>query len=269
MAYKGKHIVITGRTGFIGSAVIKALEKLGADVHEIAGDIRTTPEIEKIGYTTDYVFHFGSPSSQILFQRNPAYCIDATINGFLRISKRCHDYGVKLIYPSTGLLSQGKMNSYAMAKKMCEDIHLGMNLDAMGLRIFAGYGQSEGHKRDYASVPYLFTRNAVEGKEITIWGDGKQTRDFIYIDDLVRAILILAEQANEKIIDVGSGEPVSFNEIVTIILSQGLMLNKTYVEEPQGYVRETMANTNALVKYGCLPETSIREGVKKIINSLV
>jgi len=189
MNYKGKRVAVTGY-GFLAGGLIKALIDMGAEVFINTGDLRDTltfarvveiedgavrysrDSVRELNYTFSYVFHFASPSSQILFKRNPRYCIDVTLNSFLAISKQCKENGIKLIYPSTGLLSQGKTNEYASCKKMCEDIHLAEGMDAIGLRIFATYGPGEGHKRDYASVPYLFARDMVRGRGIEVYGNG-------------------------------------------------------------------------------------------------
>jgi UDP-glucose 4-epimerase len=268
MRYKGKKILLTGGSGFIGNALYTALTKEGALVKLFEGDVRAYDQIKpEIDHTLDYVFHFAAPSSQVLCKRNIRYCVDTTINGFLTMAKFCSSNGVKLIYPSTGVLSQGVENEYARCKKVLEDIHLNSGLDALGLRIFAGYGVGEAHKRDYASVPYLFVRNALNDRQPVIFGDGSQTRDFIYIDDLVRAILVLAEECNQKIVDVGSGEKTSFNQLIEYIrVITDKKIIPEYIEAPKDYVKETHADITTMMRYNCEARTEIMEGIKKIIS---
>lgn len=266
MKYKGKKILLTGASGFIGNALALALTNAGARVIGFNGDIRERNYLSSyIDRRLDYVFHFAAPSSQILFKRNAPYCYDVTINGFLNVADACRQNGVKLIYPSTGILSQGRMNEYARAKKVCEDIHLGTGLDALGLRIFAGYGIGEAHKRDYASVPYIFTRNVLDGIMPVIYGDGTQSRDFIYIDDLVNAILVLAENATEQIIDVGSGTSTTFNEILATLKDvHGKGFSVSNIPAPKNYVEKTSADVSIMQKYNCEAKTTILEGIEKI-----
>lgn len=272
MRYNAKRILITGSKGFIGRHLYRRLIDLGAYVEFITTDELNNWDIrdaelvrQKITRHHDYVFHFAAPSSQILFKRNPEYCIDVTINGFLNVARACREKNVKLIYPSTGILSQGKMNEYARAKKVCEDIHLGTGLDALGLRIFAGYGIGEAHKRDYASVPYIFTRNVLEGIKPVIYGDGTQSRDFIYIDDLVNAILVLAENATEQIVDVGSGTSTTFNEILATLKDvHGKGFSVSNIPAPKNYVEKTSADVSIMQKYNCEAKTTMIEGIKKI-----
>lgn len=267
MNYKGKDIAITGRGGFIAEALASALAQAGARITWIDGDIRDPETFADLDYTFSYFFHFGAPSSQVLFKRQPDYCVDVTINGFRNIAKVCRQHGIKLIYPSTGLLSQDRVNEYARCKKICEDIHLGENLDALGIRIFATYGPGEGHKRDYASVPYLFARDMVNGRAPLIFGDGTQVRDFIYIDDVVQAIMHVAEECNDPIIDIGSGEQISFNDIVRELKVITAGPDAVYVERPGNYVSETLADPKRMLEF-YQPKKTFAEGLAVIVFEL-
>jgi UDP-glucose 4-epimerase len=273
MNYRGKVVGLTGANGFIGSQLYKRLEQQGAYINVLTGDVRDPATFAGVNYEYDYVFHFADPSSQVLFKRQPMYAADVTVTGFLNAAKAAREHGAKLVYPSTGLLSQDRGNEYARTKKLSEDIHLGENLDALGLRIFATYGPGEGHKRDYASTPYLFARDMYYGKSPEIWGDGEQKRDFIYIDDVADAVLVLAEEANEPIIDVGSGEPVSFKELMNE-LKHGWMVNSgakipdaVYIDRPAGYVEDTAADPTIMRKY-FMPSVTFAEGISRMIKEI-
>lgn len=260
MHYKNKKVAVTGHDGFLGSLLCSRLEELGAIVYRLEGDTRDMMTFLPINHTFSYLFHFGSPSSQVVFKRQGQYAVDVTVNGFLNASRVCQRTGVKLVYPSTGLLSQGKYNEYAMCKKICEDIAPG---DSLGLRIFATYGPNEIGKRDYASTPYLFMRDAQNGKKPVLFGDGKQIRDFIYQDDAIEAILTLADECNDKIVDVGSGQGVSFNQIVKL-----LGVKPTYIPAPDNYVKETISNPKVMLKY-YKPKVSFEEGMKRLCEPLL
>lgn len=259
-----RKVAITGKGGFIGDKLISKLSEL-ADVIVLDGDIRDPETFSELDYTYDYLFHFAAPSSQVLFKRQPEYCIDTTINGFLNAKRACEKYGIKLIYPSTGLLSTGEANEYARCKAICEDL---APKDALGLRIFASYGVGESHKRDYASVPYLFARDMVKGKSPIIFGNGEQMRDFIYIDDVANAILVLAEECNDRIVDVGCGESISFNSIVKEI---NTILPKpvepTYIQKPDWYVDSTFCDNQRLKEF-YKPKITFAEGIQKLVESL-
>ncbi len=265
MDYRNKKVAITGVDGFLGNALGRKLSDLGADITILDGDIRDINTFN-INYSYSYLFHFAAPSSQVLFQKQPMYCVETTINGFINAAKVCRETGTKLIYPSTGLLSQNRFNEYAMCKKICEDIHKG-GVDALGLRIFATYGAGEKHKRDIASVPYLFARSILNGKSPEVFGDGEQRRDFIYIDDCANAIVKLAEEA-EGVIDVGSGNPISFNKIVGVINNVlGTDIKPKYIPKPDNYVNETCAHPNKMLEY-YQPKVSFEQGMKEVICEL-
>ncbi len=283
MDYSGKRVALTGADGFIGWALKDRLSKLGAEVIVLRGDTRMKETFDPIDFSYDYIFHFAAPSSQVLFKREPAYCIESTLKGFMNAASAAKMHGVRLVYPSTGLLSMISNpedkdhpelvsaikaiddNLYARCKRICEDWALGNAMDSIGLRIFATYGPGEGHKRDYASVPYLFARDMANGKSPVIFGDGGQVRDFIYIDDTVEAIVTLAELCGDSIVDIGSGEQISFNAIVDIINDiLGTDISATYVDKPGGYVNETSADPAALRRF-YIPRTDMAAGLRSVI----
>jgi UDP-glucose 4-epimerase len=273
MNYKGKLVALSGAGGFIGKALAAALQREGAVVVPVVGDIRDDGTFAFLSHSYDYLFHFGAPSSQVLFKAKPLYCAETTVKGFMNAAKACRQNGVKLVYPSTGVLSFDRTNEYARCKKVCEDIHLGEGLDALGLRIFMGYGPGEGHKSHFASPPYLFARDMVAGRRPEIWGDGEQVRDVIYIDDLAGAALALAEESADPIVDVGTGTGISFNEMVRAInevLSENgrPTVKPRYAGKPAGYVDKTAADPSAMLRH-YEPKTGFKAGIEAIYQELI
>lgn len=269
MNYKGKKIAITGYDGFIGTALVKALTAIGGvEVQFLKGDIRDRRTFDPLDHTFDYLFHFAAPSSQVLFKRQPTYCIKTTFIGFMNAADMAKRHGIRLVYPSTGLLSMGEANEYARVKKLCEDYAASKSMDAIGLRVFATYGPGEGHKRDYASVPYLFARDMAAGKTPEIYGDGEQVRDFIYIDDVVNAILVLAEECPDPVVDIGSGDQISFNDIIAEInaINDLPQIKPKYIRRPAGYVQETAADPKRLHDFYS-PQVTFAEGITKLMHS--
>jgi UDP-glucose 4-epimerase len=282
MNYQGKKIAITGVSGFLGRAIADQLERLAQPAGEntltlpgvykyvkvLEGDVRDPKTFKALDHTFDYLFHFAAPSSQVLFKRQAAYCIESTLKGLMNAASACQKHGIRLIYPSTGLLSSDRYNEYALCKKISEDYVQGLGIDALGIRIFATYGPGEGHKADYASVPYLFARDLVNGKAPVIFGDGEQVRDFIYIDDVVNAVCILAEECHQPIIDVGSGAQTSFNAIVkelNLIVQSPRAAQ--FVDAPSGYVKETAADPTDLQRY-YKPQVTFAQGLAMIVREL-
>lgn len=247
---------ITGINGFIGGALNRRLLELGWETFSY---IR--PDV-------DYVFLFGSPSSNILFDRNLDRCMSQTIDGFLDAIRYCRDLDIKLVYPSSATV-HNKNTTYARCKAALEEIQLAYNTDVLGLRIYAGYGVGEGHKKDYASIIYQFCQQMKNGEQPIIYGDGSQTRDFIYIDDIISYIvqLIYDESKPKGIIDVGSGHDTSFNEIVNLInIELGTKIKPIYIDKPSRYVADTHFEAmDFQVKYG-RPKVNIQEGIRRTLN---
>lgn len=250
MNYNDKKIAITGHTGFLGSNLRRVLLAAGARVRCLDGDVRDSQTFEPVDYDTDMLFHFGAPSSQIMFQREPDYAIDVTVNGMRQAIKACERSGAKLIFPSTGLLSLGGSNEYARGKMICEDLQAGAQCDNLGLRIFGTYGPGEAAKRDYASVPFLFMQELRANRAPVIYGDGSQERDYIYIEDTVNAIIRVAEIVSGGTIDIGSGEPISLKVLVDkLITLLGVDLTPTYIPKPANYIDASAADTSRMDQY--------------------
>lgn len=266
MNYNGKKVAITGSTGFLGKHLVRGLKAQGATVIELHGDVRDHATFsERLDHTYDYLFHFGAPSSQVLFKRRALYCAETTLLGFIHAANVSKRLGIRLIYPSTGLLSSPHTNEYARCKKVCEQMALGEGLDALGVRVFGTYGPGEGHKADYASVPYLFIRDALEGRQPVVFGDGHQKRDFVFVEDTVNGILQLAERCAEPLIDLGFGKSYSFNDLLFMIADvTGQEIDPIYHPKPGGYVDETVALTEELHRY-YQPKIDLREGIERTV----
>ncbi len=292
MNYHGKKVAVTGVSGFLGSHIVAALENERATIVELEGDVRKAGTFSQLNHTFDYLFHFAAPSSEVLFQRDPAHCIAVTLGGIQNAAEAAKRAGVRLVYPSTGLLSMSKYgtagasdqenvarlsstllamegNMYARCKKVCEDFVSGMRMDAIGIRLFAAYGPGEDHKRDYASVPFLFARDMVNGRTPVVFGDGQQKRDFIYIDDAAQAILHLAEECSDPIVDVASGQQISFESIV-IAVGAALGLQDTAAQAmpaPAAYAKETIADPQRMLQF-YKPQVSFADGIKRTVEHL-
>ena len=237
-------VSIIGRRGFIGSNLAKRFTDVCPYPHK----------------DSKYLFFFGSPSSQEIFRDSLDYSINETIDGFLNVVKFCRDNKIKLIYPSSATVYENK-DSYAHCKSALEQIHLAYGGDILGVRIFAGYGVGEEHKGKYASILYQFCKQMMNGERPVVWGDGNQSRDFVYIDDVVDTILALKDETG--IHDIGTGVNTTFNEIVKIINEElGTDIKPIYVEAPPKYSKQTLC-INPISKY-----VTVREGIRKCIKSL-
>jgi UDP-glucose 4-epimerase len=204
------------------------------------------------------VYFFQSVSSIVLFDKQMDYCFRETINDFLNVLQYCRDTGTYLVYPSSATV-YNKNTSYARCKAICEELALAYDIPSLGLRIAASYGPGEAHKGNAQSVVYQWTHLMKEGKEPIIYGDGTQTRDFIYEDDVASYIADIAWRRMTGIIDVGTGINTSFNEVVaTINKVLGTSIEPVCVPKPKNYVPETKVKS---VPY----KYSLEDGIKRIL----
>lgn len=240
---------VTGSGGLIGGVLRKRLEELGWETHSYL-----RPD-------SDFVFLFGAPSSTIQFDKDMDHCFSSTINNFIDAISYCKEKGIKLIYPSSATV-QNKNTPYARCKACLEEIQQAYDAKVLGLRIFAGYGEGEGHKREYASVVYQFTKQMLAGERPVVFGDGGQTRDFIYVNDV--ADFILGHLDETGVVDIGTGVNTSFLEVVeTINKVIGSNIEPIFVDKPIKYVENTIC-AHPIKNF-----TPLSEGIRRIRDKVV
>jgi UDP-glucose 4-epimerase len=195
-------------------------------VELIQGDMALKETWDKLPSDIEYIFHFAAPSSITLFNRTPEKCYGETVFGMYYALEYAKKNKIKkLIYPSSGSNYAGNpmphkediyikpRNLYAAGKVACEGLANSYSdyVKSIGLRIFASFGPGEEWKGEFASAVYLFIRDVMNDKSPVIFGDGKQTRDFIYIEDVADGIIVAAETDYIGIVNIGTGRQTSFN----------------------------------------------------------
>ena len=290
--------LVTGADGFIGSALVRRLESTGFEVTKVDKnprrydtlrvDVAADNFLGKIGglKSFDYIYHFGAPCSIIEFNKNPVYCVRNTLRGFHNVLDLAILNDAKLIYPSSGNvygtirppLTESKepkpTNLYAVCKLQCEEMALDSVANSVGLRIFAGYGPGEERKGELGSVIYQFLKEMILGKPPTIWGDGTQTRDFIYIEDIIDGIISATRGFVPSIVNLGSGESFSFNKVVGVIndcLKTMYGMTDTqpiYIEKPKSYVEDTLADITLMKKTLNITPRPLEVGIFNFIDYL-
>jgi UDP-glucose 4-epimerase len=302
---KSREVLVTGAVGFIGRNLVNRLLSEGAYVvafdnfsygkkenisklvnEVIIGDVASKEDLDKIKDDVDYIFHFGSPSSVILFNRDPVSCFHSTVCGFLNILEWAKKRNIeKLIYASSGSvygntpipqsedMTPKPVNLYGVAKLTCEALakRYFNEVPSVGLRIFAGYGPGEEHKKFFASVITLFLKNMLEGQPPIIYGNGTQQRDFIYIDDIIEAVVNAAKNNHVKnvIINVGSGTSYSFNEVIALLNELlDTNINPKYIPVPNFYLEKTLADIKLMKRFLGVNPIDLKQGLKKYLKYL-
>jgi len=304
MKWSDKHVLLTGAAGFIGSHLLRRLIELGAEVVAVdnlsigakenikffAGELylldvseRKFVEIMKKHYF-DLIFHFGAPSSVILFNKDPEKMFRETVSGFLNVMEVAVETECKkVIYPSSGSVygeappPQSEdaipkpINLYGIAKLACEGIanyySQTKGVRSVGLRIFAGYGLGEDHKGEIASPITIFLKSILKDKSPIIFGNGTQSRDFVYIDDIIEAIVRCAERDVPSIINVGSGKAYSFNDVIKLINELlGKNVKPKYMLKPVNYLEKTQADITLMKNILSINPLNLEEGLRKYIS---
>jgi nucleoside-diphosphate-sugar epimerase len=305
MKWHNKKILITGAAGFIGFNLLKkfvhlnskvvaidnfstgksieVLSKMPVDI--INADVSYRRAFENVPPDIDYIFHFGAPSSIILFNKDPVFALSSTVCGLNNVFQFAKNVGAeKVIYPSSGSVygtapapqSEHGLtkptNLYGITKLTCEKMAM-RNFDmipSVGLRIFAGFGPGEDHKGDYASVVTIFLNCMLQNERPVIYGDGTQNRDFVYIDDVVNAIVNSAmKPISNTIINVGSGKNLKFNDVVKVINNLlGKKIEPIYVPKPAKYFDYTLAETSFMREALGVIARSPEEGIKDYLSHI-
>jgi nucleoside-diphosphate-sugar epimerase len=208
---------VVGRNGFIGGALAKRL-----------GDVTSTPTKD-----CDVIFDFGSPVHPP-FEENPDYYFKTLLPRHLYFLS----FGVYYVYPSSALVYEPKELAFTHFKKAMEEIAKAYP-NNLGLRIFPVYGPGENR-----TAISQWCEDMKHGRRPTVYGDGTQERDFIYIDDVVDQILTHVNMRATGVRDIGIGKPTSFNDIIRKINTiLGDNIEPIYKPAPQGYAKGVVCPT--------------------------
>ena len=299
MNWAKNKVLITGGAGFIGSCIAERLVKENAEVtiidnfsvgkfenipvgqcEVINGDVCDWDVLTKIK-NIDYIFHFGAPSSSFLFRKDPKGSISNTLYGFINIFELSKAINVeKVVFPSSCTvygdtpIPQSELampkphTTYAISKLACEHLAkmYSKDVSSVGLRIFTGYGPKEKHKTKFASVVTKFLSAISRKEQPVIFGNGTQSRDFVYIDDIVTAALQAAKISYAGIVNVGSGDSFTFNQLIQLINSA---LNENgqpiYETSKAPHVTETLSDTRRMKQLLQINPVDFKEGLKRYL----
>lgn len=306
--HEDKLVLVTGGAGFIGSNIVDLLIEKGYDVVTIDdlstgrkeninkkarvyhADITKKDEVEEIFEIEDIkvVVHQAAQVNVRKSVEDPI--LDAKINilGSINLLKTLVDHkGEKFIYASSGGAIYGEpeylptdenhpihpLSPYGASKYAVEkylDVHGALyGLKAISLR----YGNVYGPRQDpfgEAGVIAIFANKILNGERPVVFGDGKQTRDFVYVGDVVEANVAAVEKDVEGAFNIGTGSQSSVNDITAAILKEiGSDIKPVYGEPIKGEVRHIYLDiSKAKRALGWEPKVNLDEGIRRYINWL-
>lgn len=294
--------LITGAAGFLGSALAN---KLSADRHEVVGiddlstgdpnklsagiqfthaDVNDRPKLWTLLKEVDCVYHLAARVSvpeSILYPREYN---QVNVGGTVTLMEAMRDVGVRrVVFISSGTIygnqpvqpvSENSIpnprSPYAVSKLAAEfyvkSIGSLWGIETVSLRVFNAYGPGQHHPPVHTPVIPGFLRQAWENGTIVIHGDGNQTRDFVYLDDVVAAMIAAstAPDINQMTINVGSGKEMSARDLAKLVIEvTGGHPEVVYNPRNEGGLSRLCADISlAREKLGYEPKVSLTEGLK-------
>jgi nucleoside-diphosphate-sugar epimerase len=300
--------VVTGGAGFIGSSLIRKLLDQGSSVTVIDSlltghlrnlaevrdsiefhqlDIRDAAAIAPVIRGADVVYHLAALASVPRSIADPEPSHDININGTFNVLRAAADGGVRrLIYaasssaygetevlPKVESMKPLPKSPYAVQKLVGELYGAAFTscfgLETVSLRFFNVYGPRQDPSSQYSGVLSLFMKYVLARTSPTIFGDGEQSRDFTYVDDVAGLCMKAAAAPNAagKMYNGGNGGRFTLNYIWSLLQKmEGVELKANYGPPRAGDVRHSMADTTmAVAELGHAPQFSIEEGLKKTL----
>jgi len=303
------HYVVTGGAGFIGSGLVRALLARGdsqvrvidslltgheANLAEVRSriewdrsDIRDAPAMLAAIQGAHVVFHLAAIPSVPRSIKDPVPSHEVNIDGTFNVLRACVEakvhrvvyaasssaYGDTAVLPKVETMLPRPKSPYAVQKLLGEHyasvFHSCFGLETVALRFFNVYGERQDPTSPYSGVLSLFMKALIERSAPTIFGDGEQTRDFTYVQDVaalcVKASASLGVAGN--MYNAGNGNRYSLNYIWDLLQKiEGIALPALYGPPRAGDVHDSQADTTAARRdLGHDPQFSIEEGLRRTL----
>lgn len=305
------HYLVTGGAGFIGSHITRRLVAEGASVRVvdnlstgqqarldelrdsiefIEGDLSDERFSDKVAENIDCVFHQAAIPSVQRSVRDPIASNRANITATLNLLEGCRRakvrrfvyaasssaYGDTEVLPKVETMPANPLSPYALQKfvgeRYCKLYYNLYGLETVSLRYFNVFGPGQDPHSEYSAVIPKFATALMANQPLTIFGDGEQSRDFSYVDNVVEANLLAskAEDAPGKVINVGCGERLSLNQLVQLL--EGILGVKATVHHADarpGDVRHSLADIDLAGRIlAYKPKIMVEEGLKKTVETM-
>jgi nucleoside-diphosphate-sugar epimerase len=299
--------LVTGGAGFIGSSIVRALVHRGdqvrviddfstgtrqnldglRDVEVIDGDIRNEDLVHRSCRGVTVVFHQAAVSSVPRSIAEPLFTHEVNTTGTLRVLDAARAEGVKrLVYaasasaygnapalPKVETLAPEPMSPYAVSKLAgeyyCRAFHEAYGLETVCLRYFNVFGPRQDPASEYAAVIPRFVTAALEKRSAVVFGDGEQSRDFCYIDDVAAANLLAGDAplAPGRVFNIAGGQSLSLNEVLQELGKLvGADVARRYEMQRKGDIRHSRADTTlARTTLAFFPKVPFRDGLARTL----
>ncbi|WP_225334103.1 NAD-dependent epimerase/dehydratase family protein [Halomicrobium urmianum] len=299
---RDKRVLVTGGAGFIGSNLANRLAEYNEVVALDDGYLGTPENLddgvefveasvvdEDLPTDVDVVFHLAALSSYAMHEDDPTRGARVNVEGFVNTVDQARQDGCDtVVYASTSSIYGSRtdpspedmdvtVNTGYEASKMAREtyaeyFHNHYDLSLAGMRFFSvyqGYGGAEEHKGEYANVIAQFADDVANGRSPKLYGDGRQTRDFTHVSDIVRGLELAGDHRLQGIYNLGTGESYDFVTVVDMINDElGTDVEPEFVENPipdDVYVHDTCADASKMREAtGWEPQIDFEEGIRRV-----
>ena len=293
-------VLITGGSGFIGRHIVMECRNRGwetvsfdtakknsdSDKH-VTGTVLDFRLLKESMRGCDAAFHLAATTSPPQFEVPGNSGYEINVMGTYNIFQASLEMGLrKVVFASSsaiygnmtsatgeGSVPENYENIYPVTKRINEITarFFSSRIETVALRYFNTYGIGENSKAQYASVVWRFIKALQSGTCPEIYGDGRQSRDFIYVEDTARASVLAMERGkNGEAYNIGTGVSTSFNEIYSIVKEEThSSVAPKYVPNPlKNYQYFTQADMGkARRDLGFVPNHDLRLGIRKMIHA--
>lgn len=282
LLHEGHSVTILDNFSEPGCQVIEPAGNKGRLV-VIRGDIADVPLLEKTFEGADGIFHEAAISSVPRSVSDPLKTNTTNITGTLNVLLAAKDTGVKKIVfasssavygneptlPKREDLLPNPESPYAVSKltaeSYCSVFSKIYSVQSVCLRYFNVYGPRQNPSSDYAAVIPRFITRILDNSPPTIYGNGKQTRDFIYVKDVARANISAMQSHVQGTFNIASGIRISIQELALLISEiSGKKINPVYEKERKGDILDSYADITLAEKtFGFRPAYSLKQGLEE------
>lgn len=296
------NILITGGAGFIGSHLAEKLTEQGNEItiydnlltgkpdnlslipHTfIQGDIRNLDLLTAAARNCDIVFHLAALTSVTESMANMDEYLAVNLMGTINVLKAAKAgrakklifassaavYGDSPELPKTENMRPAPKSPYAITKTggeyYCNLFNDFYGLPTVCARFFNVFGERQAEDSPYSAAIPIFVSKALQNDVISIYGDGTQTRDLVYVKNVVKALILLMDQGT-GVYNIGSGQTIDINSLVRKIIH---IVNGNpavrYIPERPGEIKHSSASIEKLTALGFQPDFSLEEGLIRTV----
>ncbi len=304
-----KTVLVTGGAGFIGSHLVDALVARGCDVavlddlstgkkenlsgvferiRFIEGSVADFDTVASAAHGVDTIVHLAAVASVPKTIADPNYSHSVNVNGTFNVLETARQNGARVVYASSCAVygddpelpkretsPVAPKSPYALQKYIGEQyaqMYRDMfGVQSVGLRFFNVYGPRQDATSPYSGVISIFLKKIANEEGVIIFGDGKTTRDFVYVGDVVAALSAAAERADTfGVYAIGTGIETSLTDMVSLLgQSLGVEPSVSFVPERAGDIRRSVSDSSRAQKdLNWKADTVFKEGIEKLCKNL-